>query len=128
MRVTRSLITLCDCPASMSKSTPMRPADAQRLMKVAKPASDPQVNEPAAPPVDRMYFTPACVSSGTLADAIAAPCTPPQFSLPHSPVAKASVMALPPAPVRSVASAVGEPPTLVVMTLVFQFMLMLVSL
>src|SRR5207302_1197188 len=107
MRETSSLITACDCPASMSKSTPMSPADAQRLMKVAKPASEPQVNEPAAPPVDRMYLTPAELSIATLADAIAAPCTPPQFSVPHSPVAKASVIALPPAEVRSVASDVG---------------------
>src|SRR4051794_17614708 len=123
MRAMSAPITCCDWPASMSKSTPMSPDDAQRLMKDAKPESEPQVNEPAAPPVDKMYLTPACVSNGTLAEAIAAPCTPPQFSLPHSPVAKASVIVLPPAPVRSVASAVGAPPTLVVMTLVFQFML-----
>ena len=71
---------------------------------------------------------PAPLSSDTLAVAMAAPCTPPQFSLPHSPVAKASVMVLPPLAVRSVASAVGAPETLVEMTLVFQFMLMLVSL
>ena len=92
------------------------------------PVSEPQVNEPAAPPVERMYFTFDCMKSGTLAVAIAAPCTPPQFSLPHSPVAKASVTVLAPAPVRSTASVVGDPDTLVEMTLVFQFMLMLVSL
>src|SRR3954451_18510621 len=107
---------------------PMRFGDAQRSMNVFMPASDAQVNEPAAPPVDRMYFTLACMKSETLADAIAAPCTPPQFSLPHSPVAKASVTVLPPAPARSVPSAVGAPDTFVEMTLVFQFMLMLVSL
>ena len=76
----------------------------------------------------RCTSTPACVSSGAFADAIAAPGTPPQFSLPHSPVANASVIVLAPLAVRSVASAVGAPLTLVVMTLVFQFMLMAVSL
>src|SRR3954464_15605672 len=105
---------------------PMRFGEAQRSMNVFMPASDAQVNEPAAPPVDKMYFTLACVKSETLADAIAAPCTPPQFSVPHSPVARASVTVLPPAPARSVASCEGVPETLVEMTLVFQFMLMLV--
>ena len=59
-------MTACDCPASMSKSTPMSPDDAQRSMNVAMPASEPQVNEPAAPPVETMYFTPACASSGSV--------------------------------------------------------------
>jgi hypothetical protein len=75
-----------------------------------------------------MYFTPACASIDTFAVAIAAPCTPAQLSLPHSPVAKASVMAWPPLAGRSLASGVAEPDTSVVMTFVFQFMLMLVSL
>src|SRR5271170_512866 len=112
----------------MSKSTPMRPEEAQRLMKVDIPESDPQVKEPAAPPVEMMYCTPEEESVGTLAVAIAAPCTPAQFSLPHSPVAKARVMVLPPADWRSLASGCAEPDTIVVMALVFQFMLMLVSL
>ena len=47
-------MTACDWPASMSKSTPIRSGEAQRARNVAKPASEPQVNEPAAPPVDRM--------------------------------------------------------------------------
>src|SRR5260370_39918451 len=81
MRSTRLLITSCDWPASMSKSTPMSPDDIQRLTKVAKPASEPQVNEPPAPPVERMYLTPALASIDALAVAIAAPGTPPQFSL-----------------------------------------------
>jgi hypothetical protein len=37
MRVMRSLMTLVDCPASMSKSTPMRPDEAQRFTNVANP-------------------------------------------------------------------------------------------
>src|SRR4051794_29875669 len=57
-RVTRSAICACDWPASMSKSTPMRPDDAQRSRNVLKPASDPHVNVPAAPPVDRTYLRP----------------------------------------------------------------------
>ena len=60
--------------------------------------------------------------------AIAAPATPPQFSLPHSPVANARVTVLPPAPLRLDPSGVAVPDTLVEMTFVFQFMLMLVSL
>jgi hypothetical protein len=84
---------VCDWPASMSKSTPMSPDEAQRPMNVAKPASVPQVKEPAAPPVETMYLTPALVRSDTFAVAIAAPvATPAQFSLPHSPVANASVI------------------------------------
>ena len=73
-------------------------------------------------------MTPAPARVDTFADAIAAPCTPAQFSLPHSPVANASVMVLPPAATRSLASGVAEPLTVVVMAFVFQFMLMLVSL
>ena len=121
-------MTPCDWPASMSKSTPMRPEDAQRSMNVDIPESEPHVKEPAAPPVEMMYFTPACASADALAEAMAAPGTPPQLSLPHSPVAKASEMVLPPLAGRSLASGVAEPDTIVVMTLVFQFMLMLVSL
>ena len=46
-----------DCPASMSKSTPMRFADCHRSMKVDIPESLPHVKLPAAPPVERMYLT-----------------------------------------------------------------------
>ena len=67
-------------------------------------------------------------SAGAFAVAIAAPGTPPQFSLPHSPVANASVIVLPPARARSSTSGVRVPDTIVEMTLVFQSMLMLVSL
>src|SRR5271154_1056358 len=74
------------------------------------------------------YLTSMLVSSGTLADAMASPPTPAQFSLPHSPVANASVMVLSPAAVKSLARVAGPPDTLVWMTLVFQFILMLVSL
>src|SRR6185312_17563033 len=52
MRWTRAPMTADDCPASMSKSTPRSPDEAQRWMKVVIPASDPQVKEPAAPPVE----------------------------------------------------------------------------
>ena len=90
----RSLITLCDWPASMSKSTPMRPDDAQRSMNVDMPESVPHVKLPAAPPVEMTYSTPACDRSDTFAEAIASPATPAQFSLPHSPVAKARVIVL----------------------------------
>src|SRR6478736_4645219 len=107
---------------------PIRFDDAQRSRKVSMPASEAQLNEPAAPPVERMYFTFAWVKSGRLAVAMAAPGTPPQFSLPHSPVAKDSVTVEPPLATRSPASAVAAPETLVLITLVFQFMLMLVSL
>src|SRR5271155_945421 len=106
-------MTLCDCPASMSKSTPMRWGDAHRSMNVEKPELDAQVNEPAAPPVETMYWMPAFVRRGTFADAMAAPPTPAQFSLPHSPVAKASVMVLSPAVARSLASAAADPDTFV---------------
>jgi hypothetical protein len=71
---------------------------------------------------------PASVNSGTLVSARASPGSPPQFSLPHSPVAKDRVTARADASVMSVTSEVGEPGTTVEMTLVFQFMLMLVSL
>ena len=73
MRETRAWITPGDWPASMSKSTPMSPEEAQRPTNVAKPASVPQVKEPAAPPVEMMYLTPDAASAGTFADAIAAP-------------------------------------------------------
>ncbi len=46
-------MTLGDWPASMSKSTPIRPDDAQRFTKVVKPASLLQVKRPAAPPAVR---------------------------------------------------------------------------
>src|SRR5580658_4327570 len=119
-------MTLCDWPASMSKSTPTRPGDAHRPTKVWNPVAEPQVNDPAAPPVETMYLMPAFERSGTFTDARVAPSTPAQFSLPHSPVANASVIVLSPAIVRSLARAVGEPETFVWMTFVFQFMLMLV--
>ena len=106
----------------------MSPDEAQRLRNVVIPASEPQVNEPAAPPVERMYFTPALWRRPTFAVAIAAPGTPPQFSLPHSPVAKASVTVLPPLAARSAAMPAREPDSIVEATLVFQSMLMLVSL
>ena len=97
-------MTLGDWPASMSKSTPMRPEDAQRFTNVEKPESDPHVEWSLRPPPVEMamYFTPdGGERREALAEAIAAPCTPAQFSLPHSPVAKASVIALPPAAERS---------------------------
>jgi hypothetical protein len=68
------------------------------------------------------------VSRDTFAEAIAFPSTPAQFSLPHSPVAKASVTVLPPFAVNSLGRAVAVPDTSVDATFVFQFMLMLVSL
>jgi hypothetical protein len=55
-----------------------------------------------------MYFTPAEASIDALAEAIAAPGTPPQLSLPHSPVAKVRVMVLPPLAGRSLARGVAE--------------------
>src|SRR6185295_11739315 len=128
IRRIRSVITACDWPPSMSKSTPIRPGVAQRPRKVSKPAFDPQVNEPAAPPVARMYLMPAALSCDAFAAAIAAPGTPPQLSLPHSPVANARVIVLLPFAGRSLTSGVAVPGTIVEMTLVFQFMLMLVSL
>src|SRR5262249_24843868 len=67
IRATRLLLTSCDCPPSMSKSTPINPDVAQRVMKVSNPLSEPQVNEPAAPPVERMYLTPAAASCDALA-------------------------------------------------------------
>ena len=100
-------MTLWDCPASMSKSIPSRPADAQRPMNVVMPESEPHVKLPAAPPVETTYLTPACVSRETFAAAIASPATPPQLSLPHSPVANARVIAFPPLAVRSLARARG---------------------
>ena len=50
-RWTSAAIWAGDWPTSMSKSTPIRFGEAQRSRKVANPASEPQVNEPAAPPV-----------------------------------------------------------------------------
>src|SRR5580704_13635871 len=98
----------------MSKSTPIRPDEAQRSTKVENPESVPHVKEPAAPPVEMMYLMPEDESVGRFAVAIAAPCTPAQFSLPHSPVANASVIALPPAATRSLPRGVAEPLTVVV--------------
>src|SRR5258708_4837876 len=110
----------------MSKSTPTRPVEAQRPTNDWNPALDPQLNEPAAPPVETMYLIPALASAGRLEDAIFAPPTPAQFSFPHSPVANASVTVLWPAVVRSLARGTAVPDTLVCMALVFQFMLTLV--
>src|SRR6478735_10671315 len=62
------------------------------------------------------------------ADAIAAPGTPPQFSLPHSPVANASVIVFAWFATMSSTSGVRVPGTIVEITLVFQFMLIDVSL
>src|SRR5579871_2509832 len=60
-------------------------------MKVSKPASDPQVNTPAWPPVEMMYFLPALTHWFmfwlTRPDGV----TPAQLSEPHSPEAKAQV-------------------------------------
>jgi hypothetical protein len=54
MRAMRLAMSSSDWPASMSKSTPMRWSEAQRSRNAANPSSEAQVNEPAAPPVDRM--------------------------------------------------------------------------
>src|SRR5579872_2454951 len=59
-------------------------------MKVWKPASEPQVNTPAWPPVEMMYFLPALTKVCTF-DASSEELMPAQFSEPHSPVAKAQV-------------------------------------
>src|ERR1700734_916725 len=101
-------MTLGVWPASMSKSTPTRPDDAHRTTNVVKPERDPHENDPSAPSRDTTYLTPALERSGTFVDAIVAPVAPPQFSLPHSPVAKANVMVLCPAAVRSLASGIEE--------------------
>src|SRR3569623_1310922 len=71
---------------------------------------------------------PRLASADAFACAIAAPGTPPLYSLPHSPVANASVIAWEPTLVRSSTSATREPGTVVEMTFVFQFMLIDVSL
>jgi len=96
-------------------------------MNVSKPASEPQVNEPAAPPVDRMYDFPMLTKLCTFAAATALACNPPQFSLPHSPVANAQVTAP-----RFVGMTVSRPcmlpVTAVLITFVFQFMLIVMSL
>src|SRR5919197_2380267 len=63
----------------------------------------------------------------TFAEATAAPCRPPQFSLPHSPVAKPHTTVL-----RFVgitfSSGCIEPVTAELITFVFQFMLIVMSL
>src|ERR1700760_5098660 len=62
-------------------------------MNDSMPAVEPQVKVPAWPPVETTYFRPAAWSWETFSDAKLAPGTPPQFSLPHDPVANASVSA-----------------------------------
>ncbi|WP_249040659.1 hypothetical protein [Paraburkholderia megapolitana] len=49
---------------------------------------------PRRAPVERMYFFPAFTMFCTFALATIDGCSPPQFSLPHSPVAKAHVRVL----------------------------------
>src|ERR1700758_2271636 len=95
-------------------------------MNFVKLASLPQVNTPAWPPVETMYFLPALMKLWML------PATwdgvmPAHDSLPHSPVANAQV--------RTVSFAgmicttgVSVPVTLVLNTLVFQLLLIVTSL
>ena len=92
-----------------------------------KPASEPQVKTPAAPPVEMMYCFPAASMSGTLAAATLAPAMVAQFSLPHSPVAKAQVITDMSAGMAWL-TGMNEPVTCVDMTKLFQFMVLLASL
>ncbi len=60
-------------------------------MNDSKPASEPQVNTPLAPPVEMMYFLPAPTHCDTFCATSAAGVTPAQFSEPHSPDANAQL-------------------------------------
>src|SRR5690348_14700594 len=71
---------------------------------------------------------PARSSASLLAVASAAPATPPQPSLPHSPVANAKVSVFKPELEASAVIAVMLPETAVLMRLVFQSSEMLMSL
>jgi len=119
-RCISALMTDDDWPFSMSKSTPTRFEEFQRLMKVDMPESLEQVKVPPAPPVEMMYFAPSETSLDLLAEAVAAPSAPLQFSLPHEPVAKASVTVVAPRALMSVPMSRVEPETLVRITLLFQ--------
>ena len=96
------------------------------MMNLVKLASLPQVNTPAWPPVETMYFLPALMK-GWMFPAIPAGVIPAQFSLPHSPVAKAQVNTVSLAGMICV-TGVSVPVTEVLITLVFQFMLIVTSL
>src|SRR5471032_1312460 len=106
---------------------PARLDDAYRLTKVSKSVSLAQVNDPAAPPVEMTYLTPALTKFCTLAAATAAGARPPQVSLPQAPVANAQVISLSLAGL-TLSSGDSVPDTAVEMTLVFQFMLTVMSL
>src|ERR1700743_2275981 len=73
------------------------------------------------------YFTPALTKFCTLAAATAAGARPPQVSLPQAPVANAQVISL---SLAGLTLSTGDsvPVTAVEMTLVFQFMLTVMSL
>ena len=60
-------------------------------MNFEKPASEPQVNTPALPPVEMMYFLFAPTHCDTFCATSAAGVTPPQVSEPHSPDANAQL-------------------------------------
>src|ERR1700722_4315811 len=125
-RATRLLMMDELCPPSMSKSTPTMFAEMYVWMNVPKPASEPQVNPPSAPPVEMMYFFPALTKDCRFV-ATSAGVTPPQFSLPHSPVANARVSGVSPVGTPCV-TGVTVPGTDELMTLVFQFRLIVMSL
>ena len=81
---------------------------------------------PSAPPVEMMYFFPALTKDCKLV-ATSAGVTPPQFSLPHSPVANARVRVVSPVGITCVTGVI-VPVTDELMTLVFQFRLIVMSL
>src|SRR5271168_2365609 len=110
----------------MSKSTPTMFAEIYLWMNVLKPESVLQVNTPAWPPVEMMYFFPALTKSCTFV-ATSAGVKPAQPSLPHSPVANAQVSVVLPAGITCVTGVI-EPVTAELITLVFQFMLTVMSL
>src|ERR1043165_5792385 len=96
-------------------------------MNFSKFASEPQLNDPAAPPVEMMYFLPAATHFETLAATRLAGVTPAQFSEPHSPVANAQVSDLCLAGI-TLSTGDNTPVFLVDSSLVFQFRLIVMSL
>ena len=95
-------------------------------MNFSKLASLPQVNNPSAPPVEMMYFILALTKSCTLL-ATCVGVRPAQLSLPHSPLANAQV-SVEFAAVMTCVTGSRVPVTAVLITLVFQFMLTVMSL